>query len=131
MSSDKFEERFTMIERGWFPHRGRMTIQTLVGQLPGHMVRRGGLREFLLVTRIAIIRQTLVLLIHMAFGAFSGTMRPLQRIIRLRMIEGGWFPDGGRMARETILRELSFHMVRCRQCSDILLMTGITILGDR
>lgn len=66
------------------------------------MIRHRDVRELFLVTGIAITRQTLILFIHMALCAFRSTVCSLQRIVRLRMIEGGRFPESGGMAGETV-----------------------------
>lgn len=92
------------------------------------MIRHRDGRELFLVTRIAIARQAFILFVHMALCTLRCTVCTLQRVVRLRMIEGGGFPEGGGVTCETVGGELSLDMVRCRQCGDIFLMTRKTFL---
>ena len=97
-------------------------------ELTGLMIRREHFVEVRLMAGIACCRQILVDLIHVTLFAFRFCMRSGERIIRLCVIECGRFPQQIRKTGETILRELTFHMIRCDKVSDILQMAGITFL---
>lgn len=115
-----------MIECGGLPGSVRVTRETLMGELSRNVIRRGGCREVLLVTTVAVRRKSLELTVGMTRRTSGRSMCTKQRECRYRVIECGRFPGNIRMTRETIMRELGRNMVRRCHTVEIGLMTTET-----
>lgn len=69
MASCQREVRLVVVERGRAPRRGRVALQAIMVEVPGHMirVRRAGI--VILVTSITLGGQSLILVVDMALCA--------------------------------------------------------------
>jgi hypothetical protein len=81
-------------------------------EIAEHMVRVLRLRVLRCVAGIAVRVHELVVAVHVALDALRRHVCPRQREIRRRMIECRRLPRRLRMARQTIMTELSLLMIR-------------------
>ena len=105
------EVRRVMIKRCRTPAYRRMAFQAVVGKIQCLMVwvrRRIKIRR---VAAIAIRRQVLVLIVHMAACARGSLMRAREWIARRTMVERRRRPCRGGMARTTIVAEVSRRVI--------------------
>ena len=106
MRADKREVRVRVIEGRWTPDVLRVTLRAIVRELIRLM--RWILRavERRLMTLITLRVGQLIISTHVTLSALNGSVRALQREIRIRMIERGRSPCIDAVTLRAVVREI-------------------------
>jgi hypothetical protein len=112
-----------MIKCGGLPSRRAVTLNAVLAELPGSMIRIVGICVILLMTREAFRGGPGKLPVHVTLNAGCHDMPPSQRKRRLRVIEGGWTPSRCTMTLRASMAELSCRVIGIVDSLKIRLMT--------